>query len=68
MLSCIQRIGRVSSTCPPAVSGTTTDPGCTEFVVSGGRDSVVLDNENLLSSINGPKPRKWKPYQCKICG
>ena len=21
-----------------------------------------------MSSINGPKPRKRKPYQCKICG
>ena len=63
-----QRNGRVSSTCPTAVSGTTTDPGCTEFDVSGDRDSVLLDNEKLLSSINGPKPRKRKQYQCKICG
>ena len=58
-----QRNGRVSSTCPPVVSGTTTNPSCTEFVVSGDRDSVVLDNEKLLSFINGPKP-----YQCKLCG
>ncbi len=27
-----------SSTCPPAVSGTTTDYGCTNFILSGDRD------------------------------